>query len=302
MTDRIRHITILTVFLSPFIFHFSPLQAQSYVGPSIGGNLALTTDDLRQTQVRVGGGGEVGFAYEWQREHLLIHTGVGYSLQCPSLAVDSQWLEQEMLDTRGVAVTYRGLLNQRTDRLLMHQLTVPFMVGGTWRGVYVLVGAKLSVALAATARQDAQLYTAGDYQGRYYDWFEDMPNHGYHDFEPVQSRHEMAVNRFDLRLAAELGYTFVLNPYTGLKPSPLLRVGLFAEYGMLNFLSSESTLPRTTADWRQYLHVNMTHIYASEESAGSRANLLSYGIRLTLLFPTSNAPQPSNKCLCLGIW
>lgn len=176
------------------------------------------------------------------------------------------------------------------------------MVGGTWRGVYVLVGAKLSVALAATARQDAQLYTAGDYQGRYYDWFEDMPNHGYHDFEPVQSRHEMAVNRFDLRLAAELGYTFVLNPYTGLKPSPLLRVGLFAEYGMLNFLSSESTLPRTTADWRQYLHVNMTHIYASEESAGSRANLLSYGIRLTLLFPTSNAPQPSNKCLCLGIW
>jgi len=302
MTDRIRHIAILTVFLSPFILHLSPLSAQSYVGPSISGNFVQTVDRLPQTQARLAGGGEVGVMYEWQKEHLLIHTGIAYSLQCPSLAVDSQWLEQDMLDTRGVPVTYRGLLNDRTDRMMMHQLTVPFMVGGRWHSVYLLGGLKLSVALATTARQDASLYTAGDYQGRYYDWFENMPNHGYHGGEPVSSSHAINLNRFDLRLAAELGYTFALNPYTRLKPSPLLRVGFFAEYGMLNFLSSESTLPRTTADWSQYLHVNMTHIYASEESAGSRANLLSYGIRLTLLFPTSDAPQASNKCLCLGIW
>lgn len=300
MIAPIRHIRLLTVVFA--LFHFTSLQAQSYLGPSVGGNFVQTTDKLPQTKTRLGGGGEIGLAYEWQKEYLLLRTGVFYSLQCPSLAVDSQWLEQEMLDTRGMRFTYRGLLYQRTDRLYTHQLTVPFMVGGTWRGVYLLGGLKLSVALAATARQDALLYTAGDYQGRYYDWFENMPNHGYHDAEPVSSSHAINLNRFDLRLAAELGYAFVLNPYTGLKPSPLLRVGLFAEYGMLNFLSSESTLPRTTPDWSQYLHVNMTHIYASEESAASRANLLSYGIRLTLLFPTSNAPQPSNKCLCLGIW
>ena len=301
MTATIRHIAILTVFLSPFIFHLSPLSAQSYIGPSVSGNFVQTIDRLPQTQARLSGGGEVGVAYEWQKERLLIHTGIAYSLQCPSLAVDSQWLEQDMLDTRGVPVTYRGLLNDRTDRMTMHQLTVPFMVGGTWHGVYLLGGLKLSVALATTAKQNASLYTAGDYQGRYYDWFENMPNHGYHDGEPVSSSRAISLNRFDLRLAAELGYTFVLNPYTGLKPSPLLRVGLFAEYGMLNFLSSGSTGPRTTADWSQYLHVNMTHIYASEESTGSRANLLSYGIRLTLLFPTYNAPQQSNKCLCLEI-
>lgn len=295
----------LYIFISALGFRLltpGSLQAQSYVGPSISGNFVQTVDRLPQTKTRLAGGGEVGVMYEWQKEHLLIHTGIAYSLQCPSLAVDSQWLEQDMLDTRGVPVTYRGLLNDRSDRMTMHQLTVPFMVGGTWHGVYLLGGLKLSVALATTARQDASLYTAGDYQGRYYDWFENMPNHGYHDGEPVSSSHAINLNRLDLRLAAELGYTFVLNPYAGLKPSPLLRVGLFAEYGMLNFLSSESTLPRTTPDWSQYLHVNMTHLYASEESAASRANLLSYGIRLTLLFPTSNAPQQSNKCMCLGIW
>ena len=292
----------LYIFLGSWLLTLSFMQAQSYIGPSLSGNFVQTIDRLPQTQTRLAGGGEVGVAYEWQKEHLLIRTGIAYSLQCPSLAVDSQWLEQDMLDTRGVPVTYRGRLNDRTDRMTMHQLTIPFMIGGTWHGVYLLGGLKLSVVLAATAKQHASLYTAGDYQGRYYDWFENMPNHGYHDGEPVSSSHAINLKRFDLRLAAELGYTFMLNSRTGRKPSPLLRVGLFAEYGLLNFLSSESTVHRTTADWSQYLHVNMTHIYASEESAGSRANLLSYGIRLTLLFPTSNAPQQSKKCLCLGIW
>lgn len=290
---------MLYIWISLLLSAASLLQAQSYVGPTLSANYVQTKDRLPQTRVRFGGGGEIGFAYEWQKEHLLLRTGIAYSLQCPSLAVDSQWLEQDMLDTRGVPMTYRGLLNQRTDRLLMHRLTVPFMVGGTWSGVYLLVGAKLSVALANTARLKAQLMTAGDYQGRYYDWFENMPNHGYHDGEPVQSRHRMTLNRFDLLLAAELGYTFILNPYTGLRPSPLLRVGLFAEYGLLSLTSSGSDTPRTAADWSQYLHVDMTHIYATEESNAARTHLFLAGIRLTLLFPISNAPQRSYQCRCL---
>lgn len=293
---------MLYILISFLLSAVSMLQAQSYVGPSIGGNFVRLNDELPQTHVRSGGGGEIGFAYEWKREYLLIHTGIAYSLQCPSLAVDSQWLEQNMLDTRGVPVTYRGLLNQRTDLLLMHQLTVPLMVGGTWYGVYVLAGAKLSVALANTARQQAQLMTAGDYQGRYYDWFEGMPNHGYHDFEPVQTRHAATLNRFDLRLAAELGYTFTLNPYSGLRPSPVLRVGLFAEYGLLSLTSSGGETPSVTSDWSQYLHVDMTHVYASEEGGNARPHLFLSGIRLTLLFPVSDTPSRHYPCRCATFW
>lgn len=275
------------------------LQAQSYLGPSVSGDFVQTIDRLPQTNTRLAGGGEIGVAYEWKKAHFLLRTGVSYSLQCPSLAVDSQWLEQEMLDTRGMPFTYRGLLYQRTDRLYAHQLTVPFMVGGTWSGVYLLGGLKLGVALAASARQDALLYAAGDYQGRYYDWFENMPNHGYHDGEPVTSTHPIRLKRFDLRVAAELGYTFTLHPYARLKPSSLLRVGLFAEYSLLNIHPSDYTAQRTTADWTQYLQVDMTHIYASEESNASRVNLLTYGIRLTLLLPVSDTPRRPNKCACV---
>ena len=302
MTARIRHMTILTVFFTLYTIHPTPLKAQSYIGPTVSGNFVQTTDRMPQTHTRLAGGGGIGFAYEWQRNHLLLRTGVEYALQCPSLALDSQWLAQDMIDTRGVAVIYRGLLADRTDRLSMHELTIPFFIGGSWHGVYVLAGARLSVSLASTARMQARLMTVGDYQGRYYEWFENMPNHGYHTFEPVSSKHTVRFKRIDVRLAAELGYSFTLNPYSGHQPSPLLRVGLFAEYGVVNRVFSDNTSPRTTADWSQYLHVDMTHIYASQESTDMRVHLLTYGLRLTLLFPVSNGQKQPGKCHCIEVW
>ena len=294
---RARYIVIWS--LGSWLLTLGSLSAQSYIGPSIGANFVQTVDFMYQTHARLGGGGEVGLTYEWKRRHLLIRTGLNYALQCPSLAVDSQWLAQDMLDTRGVPMTYRGLLTQRTDHMTMHQVTAPLMVGGTWHGAYLLVGAKLCVSLANSAQIKAQLKTAGDYQGRYYEWFENMPNHGYHDLEPVTSKHTLQLQRIDVRLAAEVGYTFRLNPYSGLELSPLLRIGLFAEYGLLNILSSDQTTPRTSADWTQYLQVNMTHIYASEESNKAQAKIVTYGIRLTLLFPAFNGSKRTEKCNCL---
>ena len=320
MRSSFRHIAVKVVFLSLFTFHLSPSLspslAQHYVGPVFSGGLVQTVDDMRQTQSRISGGGEIGVAYQYQHGHLLLHMGLHYTLQCPVQSVDSQWLSHSMIDTRGVAVTYRGLLANRADQLFLHQLSIPFMIGGSWSGGYLLAGLKFSVSMAAQARETAALRTAGDYNGRYYEWFEDMPNHGYHDFEPVSSCQNLMLNRFDLRLAAELGYTFRLNiqpthytprlnPHSAFAPAPLLRLGLFAEYGMINMLSSAAASsglpPRTTADWSQYLSVSLTHIYASDEAAKARANMLFFGIRMTLLFPVATSSD-QYKCRCLQVW
>ena len=320
MISSFQHIAVKVVFLSLFTFHLSPSLspslAQHYVGPVFSGGLVQTVDDMRQTQSRISGGGEIGVAYQYQHGHLLLHMGLHYTLQCPVQSVDSQWLSHSMIDTRGVAVTYRGLLANRADQLFLHQLSIPCRIGGSWSGVYLLAGLKFSVSMAAQARETAALRTAGDYNGRYYEWFEDMPNHGYHDFEPVRSYQNLMLNRFDLRLAAELGYTFRLNiqpthytprlnPHSAFAPAPLLRLGLFAEYGMINMLSSAAASsglpPRTTADWSQYLSVSLTHIYASDEAAKARANMLFFGIRMTLLFPVATSSD-QYKCRCLQVW
>lgn len=303
MTAHIRHIKALTGGLLCLLsFHSSTTVAQSLVGPTVSGNIVMTRDNLSMTQTQLSGGGEIGLVYEWQQEHLLLRTGAGYSMQCPSLAVDSQWLEQNMRDTRDMLFLYRGMLARRTDRLIMHQLTVPLMLGGTWHGVYVLGGFKFTVALANTSIEEAALRTAGDYQGRYYDWFENMPNHGYHDFEPVRTSQTVMLKRFDLRLAVEAGYTFRLDPYAGRRPSPLLRAGLFAEYGLFNLCSADSNEPAVTADWSQYLQVSMTHIYASSVSKDPQAHLFLAGIRLTWLFQWSEAPEKRYRCRCAGVW
>ena len=130
MRSAFRHMTHKVFLLSLFTFHFSPSLAQHYVGPALSGGLVQTLDDLRQTQSRLSGGGELGVAYQYLHGHQLLHMGLNYTLQCPVQSVDSQWLNKSMIDTRGVAVTYRGLLDNRSDQLFLHQLSIPFMVGG----------------------------------------------------------------------------------------------------------------------------------------------------------------------------
>ena len=289
------------VLLSLFTFHFSLSHAQHFVGPVLSGGVVQTIDNLPQTHTRLSGGGAIGVAYHYQRGHFLLSAGLDYSLQCPALAVDSQWLAADMIDTRGLPFIYRGLLADRSDRLFMHRLTIPLMAGANWSGVYLLAGLRLSVALAARARVTAALRTAGDYRGRYYEWFEDMPNHGYHDSEPVSSAHSAALRRFDLNLAAEAGYTIRLNTNAGRGTSPLMRIGLFAEYGLFNLIAGTSA-KAVTADWSQYLTVTMNHLYTSDKVSNARANLLTYGIRITVLFPLSKVPAEQYQCRCLPVW
>lgn len=296
-----RHIRFLLCALLMTAAACGTLRAQSYVGASLAGHVPLTLDRLDITRMQVGYGGEVGFVCEWQKGHFLLRTGVHYNISCPRLAVDSQLIEQDMIDTRDIPFTYRGTLASRTERITAGQIAVPFYVGAVWKGFYVLAGAKVGVNLHAKATQKAQLKTAGDYIDRYYEWLEGMPNHGFHEFEDVRSDHDMPLNLIDVRVGGEIGYTFRLSSSRDALTAPLLRVGAFAEYSVLDLRDSDtkqSLTPRTQTDWSQYLRVNMTHVYASSDAAGTPVNLLTCGLRLTLLFPISESHLPGH-CMCL---
>ena len=101
------------------------LRAQNYVGVGLAGHLPFTLDKDPLTSQKVSGGGELGFVYEWHRNHFMIQTGLQYALLCPSLRLEDQELEQNMLDTRGVPFTYRGSLAGRTDLMQAGQLLLP---------------------------------------------------------------------------------------------------------------------------------------------------------------------------------
>jgi len=285
----------------------SSLYAQNFVGVEVGGQLPFMKDKISLTSSKVGFGGEVGFVYEWHRNHFMFQTGLQYALVCPQLRIEDQELEQAMLDTRGVPFIYRGSMAERTDRMCAGQLLLPLYIGGMWHGLYVLAGVKLGVNLHAKSVQKAQLKTAGDYIDRYYEWLENMPNHGYHDYLPVKSSHSMQLSLIDIRFGGELGYAFNLGPTNRRTQPPMMRIGLFAEYSALDMRSKESyqsTTPRTQPDYSQYMSVDMTHIYASQDAQASPANLITCGLRVTVLFPLRN-PYSSNynyPCRCLTDW
>lgn len=295
------HRWLVSLLLTLFILQLSPSHAQHYIGAAIAGHMTMGMDDITATHAKPAFGGELGGVYAWQKGSLLVQTGLQYALLSAGLSMDDTQLEQEMLDTRGVRFTYLGDLINRTDKLYFGQLAVPLYIGGTWHGIYALAGAKLTVNLHAKTAQQAQLRTVGDYQGRYYDLFENMPNHGYHDYEPVASSEAVSLRPLDVRIGGELGYTVELSRQRGTAAlPPLLRIGAFVEYGLLNQCSpaTRSDAPASIEpDFTHYMSVAMHHIYTSSDASTNAAHWFTCGIRVTFLYPVSTG---KHGCNCYG--
>lgn len=289
------------VLLSLFILHLSPLSAQSYAGVSLAAHMPMVQDNSALTRSRTAFGGEIGGVYEWHSGLFMLQTGLNYNLLCPSMRVENTRLEQPMIDTRGVPFLYCGELKDRTDRMTLGQLTVPFSVGVAWKGWHLIAGLRLAVMLHADAQIKASLQTVGDYQGRYYDLFENMPNHGFHDFESVRSSHALTLNRVDVRLCAETGYTFALSPFNP-SCSPLLRIAAFAEYGLMSMRDPRlgSGAPAAVEpDYEHYMSLSMTHLYAAASGTLLSPHMLTFGLRIALLFPLPGSSS-SHHCNCYG--
>ena len=293
---RLGYIWLVLLFLMA-LCGTMPVLAQSFVGVEIAGHSPVLLDRSSGTKPAVSYGGEIGFVYLWQKKHFFLQTGIGYALQCPSLQLDSQHIEQNMIDTRGVSFLYRGTLNNRSDRIVAGQLTLPLYVGALWKGWYVQAGLTAVLNLHANSTQTAKLKTSGDYQDRYYEWLENVPNHGYHDYLPVRTDKPVSLKLYDLRAGMEIGYSFYVKKKNAV--SPLLRIGAFAEYGIMTLLNStESATPRTQPDYSRYMNVDMTHIYFSADGANAQPHMITCGIRLAVLFPASPSSHDNTGCMC----
>ncbi|MBQ6764743.1 MAG: hypothetical protein IJP45_06105 [Paludibacteraceae bacterium] len=276
-----------------------PARAEHYIGAAAALHSPLTLDLIDYTTNRISVGGEAGFVYEWHYTHLILHTGLHYAIHHPRLSLTDQQLVHPMVDTRNQPFEYHGSLRGRQDRILFGQAALPVKIGGVWKGMYGIIGTKLVMNLHARADIRAELQTQADYLGRYYDWFEEMPNHGYHDYEPTHSSHTMPLSPFDVRLAAEAGYMGKVREDARTQVGRLVRVGLFVEYGLMDMRDKNTLAPaRTTPGFDQYMYVTMTHPYAIDETAGSAVHFLSFGLRLTVLFPIAEDRYSHRNCMC----
>lgn len=276
--------------------------SQHYLGFGVAADAPFAFDNLDITQPTIGEGGEFSGIYALRYKHFLLQTGIDIGVQTPRLRLPDQSLEQPMTDTRGVPFIYRGTLASRIDKSRQLGAGVPLMIGVTGDYVYFLVGARYYYIFSSQANCTALLQTIGDYEGRYYDYFENMPNHGYHNFEPVSSNHTMTFTH-DVQVMAEFGGQIPLSSGYSSRRNHVIHIALWASYSLLNITpQTESNLPITAADYSQYMQVTMTHPYSSTLGAEADVRNLCIGIKASLLFNLSGELKRKYKCNCLGVY
>ncbi len=279
------------------------LQAQHYVGFSVAGDMPFVLDKLSLTRPVISGGGEAGAVYQYQYKHLLLQTGLQLGLQVPKVAVDDEQLEARMTDTRGVRFVYLGSLRSRQDASVQLGAGVPLMIGYGGQYFYALAGARYYQILTANTTQKAQLRTVGDYEGRYYDLFENMPNHGYHDFQPVESKGRMSY-RYDIQVLVEIGGRIRLGGKrmsSRTTDKSILQVGVWASYGVMDIQPKQNvqSLERLSVpDYTEYMQVDMTYVYKSKEGVNASIHALNAGLKATLLFSVGGG-SGNNGCHCV---
>ena len=275
----------------------SMLQAQHYVGAMVDGAAAWQLDKEDITIPQLGAGTSVGGVYQYQYDKFLVQMGLGASQVWLRQGLDTLPIERAMNDTEGFPFTYHGNLTNRIDQVMVTELMVPFMLGTKIRSFHLLVGAKFSATILGFSSQKAALTTWGDYGDRYYGPLEHMPQHGFYDGKEVATKDTMSF-RPDVRLCAEFGWSWALTKEPVKIGVPVLQVGAFVEYGILNPLAYMNNVKRLTEErFTPFMDVEMNHVYTTLNRDQTNINNLRVGVRVAVLFPVAKGKNPFCRCV-----
>ena len=279
---------------------FSAVQAQHFVGAMVDGAAAWHFDreeNAELTTPKLGGGASVGGVYQYQYDKFLVQMGLGASQVWLRQGLDTLPIERAMNDTEDFLFTYHGSLTNRIDQVMVTELMVPIMLGTKIRSFHVLVGAKFAATILGFTSQTAALTTWGDYGDRYYGPLEHMPQHGFYDGKEVASQDTMSF-RPDVRLCAELGWSWALTKEPVKIGAPILQVGAFVEYGILNPLKRMYNTSLLSEDfYNPYMDVKMNHVYTTMNREQTVINNLRVGLRVAVLFPVAEGRNPFCRCI-----
>ena len=285
---------ILSICFALCFVHMTGM-AQHYVGAMVDGAAAWQLDNMEDTYQMLGGGTSVGGLYQMRYDKFLLQTGLGASQVWlrQGLHVDS--IARDMYDSEGYAFTYCGELYNQTHQAMVTEVMVPFMLGTKIRSFHLLVGAKLSLTIIGYTTQKAKLNTWGDYGDRYYGVLAHMPQHGFFDGKDVESKGTISF-RPDARLCAEFGYSWPLTQEPVKTGAPILQVGAFVEYGIMNpLLQTADKIVEDT--YTPFMNVEMNHVYTAQDREQTTIHNLRAGVRVAVLFPVAKGKNPFCRCL-----
>lgn len=267
----------------------------------IGYSSFLHSSDYGKSSGMVGGKLQVG--YEWNYRHLLVHTGLEFSLisdQIKANPLPGQTPYTDGLVGDGMTMHYD--FPSYTVKPLMGQVNIPIQVGAMFQNrYYFLAGARIGLPVIHSASTSAQVHTYLTDQAL----IGELNNVRVHDAYTSNeaASHTWEASMINAQLSAEFG--LVLNSFWT-KPEPkakgkpanrssrsngksqkkpiLYRVAVFADYGITSCTKApEQPAPlalveSTPANSRL---VTLNDYFAS---ANGKANSLLVGAKFAILF------------------
>lgn len=239
---------------------------------------------------RNGYGLSIGFDYEYEWEHLLLNTGIGFRWQQSETRVSDQHTSLPLVDIQGYKMDFHYQMRLRSDLSRLGYMQIPLMVGAMYDHLYFMGGVKLNVAMVGITAQSTRITTYSEYD-RYSAPIINTDQHGNQTDVLVDDRNLRLSIRPDLALSAEIGLNFgTYNPAeTGYgafrRPDTRFRLGLFVDYGLIGLKPSATnvlySLPDNFYDLRR---MELPHVYSTTMAQDARLTNLYVGVKLTVLW------------------
>ena len=288
------------------IGYSSLINRYNYEGDAFGGYLLNG-----KSSGLVGGKLQVG--YEWNYRHLLVHTGLEFSLISDQIKANVMHGDVPYtigLDPQQSSMTMYYDFPSYTVKPLMGQVNIPIQVGGVFKNrYYFLAGARIGLPVIHTASSSAQVHTYLTDEAL----IGELNNVREHDAytSNESASHSWSASMINAQLSAEFG--LILNSFWE-KPDPktkgratrnastmngrskngkkpiLYRVAVFADYGITS--CAKVVAPQSADQVQQQLAevsstqensrlVTLNDYFAT---ANSKVNSLLVGVKFAVLF------------------
>ncbi len=229
-----------------------------------------------------GGGGILGFQYEYQYKHLLLNLGPEFRMfsSRDNLTYANPYFIG--LTTDGYPQTKYYRFTDLYETQAVGQIMLPVQLGGSFDKVYFLAGAKVGYTVLGNYKQDGVLTSSIVDDWAYDEWF-DIPSHALQTGE-YASKGKNAFG-LDVTLSAEVGVNIdkMLSKNwqkaNEKKARPLrMRASVFVDYGLPNLNVSTGSAFATPME----ADITTTSLLASNW-ASSRLNSLLVGVKFSAL-------------------
>ena len=240
-----------------------------------------------------GGGGLIGVGYEYRYDHFILNAGPELRLFSSMDKITFPAPYDVTMMAEGYSQTKHYIFSDPLkENHTVGQIMLPIMLGGRWKELYFLAGAKIGYTLFGTYKQKGALTTTiTDNMAYDPDWM-DMPNHSAITDAAYTTK---GTNKYglDIALSAEVGVNInsfldkQWNESNDKREHPWhLRAAIFMDYGLMNMAQAqmgEMAMPNEQQMQTRSLHAS--------NWANGRLNSLMVGVKFTALLQM-NKPQP----------